>query len=363
MDDSADKTIRFDNNGICNYCTDALKRKRVEYFPQDGGVKLRNAVDKIKKDGEGHKYDCIMGISGGLDSSYLAYVGYKYGLRTLAIHIDDGFDTKISRSNIKKLIDKTGFDFKIIKPDQEQYNDLILSFMKAGVPNIAIPQDDILMAFMYKMMKKYRIKHFVSGMNFATESILQQGNTHRYTDVVHIKDINRRFGTCETDKLEFLSTLKRSFDRKLFGVHTDELLNFLDYNRNRAFKELGEFCGFEYYGRKHLENIWTAFVQLKWLPDKFGVDKRTSHLSSLIVSDQLSREDALKELEAPIQGEVDMEKYVAYIKKRLGISDEEYMSIMDAPTHDHEDYKIEDKEFIPRLFFAARNVYHKQKLK
>lgn len=343
MDNSADPTIKFDEQGICNYCTDALKLKNSTYFSNEEGRKrLDKLMGEIKANEKDKPYDCIIGISGGLDSSYLAYIAAECGVRALAVHIDDGYDTEISKANIKRLIEKTGFDYKVVTPDTEQFNDLILAFMKAGVPNIAIPQDNILFAFLYDQMKQYHIRYFLSGVNFSLESILQQGNTHQYTDVTHIKEINRIFGTKPINKLKFIDTNQRIMDKRLLGYKTVMPLNFIDYNRDRAFQELADYCGFEYYGRKHLENILTAFIQLYWLPKKFGVDKRSSHLSSMIMSGQMTRDEALKEYAEPLYDEKQMKEWIGFIIDMLRITEEMFYEIMDSEAHQHEEYKVEN---------------------
>lgn len=361
MDDSSDSTIRFDKQGYCNYCTEAIANIGRIYFPGstqlgDGNKLLDDLIAKVKKYGQGKKYDCIMGLSGGLDSSYLAYLGYKWGLRVLAVHIDDGYDTKISKSNLNKLVTATGFDYEVITPDADQFNALTLAYMKAGVPNLAVPQDNVLFAFLYNKMKKYNIKYFLTGGNFALECILQRGNTHSAYDLVNIKDIHKKFDTKPINNLTFLSTFEKNFDRFVRGIKTTSPLNYIDYNRDRAFKELKEFCGFEYYGRKHLENILTAFVQLYWFPKKFGVDKRTSHLSSMIVSGQMTREKALKEYSEPLYDEKQMNEYISIIKDRLCLSDEEFDNIMKAPAHQHEDYKVENDTVWYKVFNGLYKV-------
>ncbi len=364
MDNTSDETITFDANGFCNYCTEALERKKITYFPNsEGERKLESVIKEIKERSKGKKYDCIMGISGGLDSSYLAYIGWKYGLRVLAIHIDDGYDTEISKENVRKLIEKTGFDYKVVTPDAKQFNALTLAFMKAGVPNLAMPQDDVLFAFLYDQMKDNNIEYFLSGENFALECILQRGNSHRYTDVVNIKDINSRFGTEKLDKLKFLSTSKKIMDKYLGGIKTVKLLDLVDYNRDRAFSELKDFCGFEYYGRKHLENILTGFIQLYWFPKKFNFDKRKSHLSSMIISDQMSREEALRELSESIYDEKQMNEWMDYIANKLGITREEFDLICDRPVHQHEDYKVEDNTIGYKLLQLIIDIKNSKKIK
>lgn len=343
MDNKSDPFILFDEKGLCNYCTEAFHRMNKIYFPSvNGREKLEELISKVKYENRKNKYDCIMGISGGLDSSYLAYLGHQWGLRVLAVHVDDGYDTDISKSNVEKLVSTTGFDYEVITPDPEQFNDLTLAYMKAGVPNIAIPQDNVLLAFLYKKMRENDIKYFFSGGNFALECILQKGNSHLNTDVKNIMNIHKKFGTKPIDKLEFISTSNMKKDIEEMGILSPRPLNYINYNRDRAFKELNKFCGFQYYGRKHLENKLTAFVQLYWLPKKFGVDKRTSHLSSMIVSGQLTREKALAELQEAVYEEKMMEEYIEFIKVQMHLSDEEFESLMRAEIHQHIEYDLEE---------------------
>ena len=357
MDNSTDDSITFDENGYCNYCTEALSQIGKIYFPnEEGKQRLEALLTEVKEYGKGKRYDCIMGLSGGLDSSYLAYLGYQWGLRILAVHIDDGYDTEISKSNLKKLIDATHFDYEVITPDAEQFNDLTLAYMKAGVPSLDIPQDNVLFAFLYKNMKDHKIRYFLSGGNFALESVLQKGGIHTTTyDVVNIKDIHKRYGTKPIDKLELLSTLERKKDEYLLGIQSPRPLDYIEYNRDRAFKELYEFCRFEYYGGKHLENILTAFIQCYWLPIKFGIDERTSNLSSMIVSGQMTRDEALHELEKSLYDEKVMNDYIHIIKDKLHLSDQDFEDIMKAPTHKHADFQTENEKYLG--FSTLRKVY------
>ena len=349
MDTQADPNITFDADGRCNYCTRALAQiHTTTYFPgEEGQRRLKAMLETVKKAGQGKPYDCIMGISGGLDSSYLAYLGYQWGLRILAIHVDDGYDTEISKENIRKLCDAANIHLKTVKPDIVQYDALTRAYMEAGVPNLAIPQDNILFAYLYEAVRKNRIRYFMGGGNFALECILQQGHTHSALDLTNLRDIYRRFGTEKIDRLQFTSSYRKYWMMKTGRLIDLRPLNYVDYRRDRAFAELKEFCGFEYYGRKHLENILTAFIQLYWLPKKFGSDKRVSHLSSMIVSGQMTREEALKELEEPLYDPAMMEQYIAIIKERLGLSDEEFTRLMAAPPHEHTDYKVE--RLVPML--------------
>ena len=343
MDDRSDPYITFDENGCCNYCTTVLEKKATWYYPnEEGKQKLDAMIATLKAAGKGEKYDCLMGLSGGLDSSYLAYLGaHKWGLRIAAVHIDDGYDTEISQSNIKKLCEKANIELITIKPDAEQYNTLTKAYMKAGVPNLAAPQDNILFACLYDFARKNKIKYFLSGSNYALECILQRGNTWNAYDLTNLRDIHRRFGEKPIDKLKFISSLQRLMDNHLLGLETVRPLNYLEYNRDRAFYELKEYCGFEYYGRKHLENYLTAFIQLYWFPRKFNVDKRTSHLSSMIVSNQMTREQALEEYAQPIYDEEYMDKVKELICQNIGITETELEAMVAQPGKQHDEYKTE----------------------
>lgn len=355
MDNSSDETIVFNEMGECDYCTTAFRQIGSVYFPnQKGQTLLANMLEQVKVDGKNKKYDCIMGLSGGLDSSYLVYLGYLWGLRVLVVHIDDGFDTDVTENNLQRLISKTGFDYKVISPDRNQFNALTKAYFRAGVPNAAVPQDNVLTAFLYACTRKYRIQYVLSGVNFALESILQRGNTHSAYDLINLKDINRCFGEDNLDKLKLISSFRAAVDRTILKIKTFQPLNFIDYNRDKAFDDLYDFCGYEYYGRKHLENSLTEFIQLYWFPHKFNVDKRTSHLSSMIVSGQITRDEALTELQKPLYEEDQMNECIAHIKEKLGISDTEFEEIMRAPTRQHTDFKTQNESFLYKILNRMR---------
>lgn len=339
MDNASDDTITFDSNGVCSYCSNALEYMKVVYFPNsEGEKKLKELIEKLKSEGKDKEYDCIMGISGGLDSSYLLYLGHEWGLRILAVHVDDGFDTEVSKRNLNRLKEIPNVDFRIDTPNSEQFNALSKAYILAGVPNIAVPQDNVIFAYLYHYARKYKVRHFLSGGNFALESILQNGNTYRVFDLTNIKAIHRKFGTKPIKYLKLLSDYQRFYDQKILKLETHRPLNLIDYNRDKALKELVDFCGFEYYGSKHLENTLTKFVQNYWFYNKFNVDKRRSHLSSMIISNQMNRSDALLELEKPLYDESTMQKEIKLIQEILDISDSELQSAINQPNKQHEDY-------------------------
>lgn len=340
MDDSSDNTIVFDEDGCCDYCTDALKAMGDVYFPNEiGREKLAALLRDVKNHGRDHKYDCIMGVSGGLDSSYLAYLGKQWGLKVLAVHIDDGFDSAISKRNLERLISATGFDYLVVTPDAEQFGELTKAYLRAGVPNAAVPQDNVLIAFLYDCIARYKIRYFFSGSNFALENILQRGGTYDNTDLVNLRDVHKQYGSAPLDRLKLISSARILLLRMLNRVRVVQPLDFIDYDRDRAMSELESFCGFEYYGAKHLENRLTEFVQLYWLYHRFGIDKRTSHISSRVVSGQLTREAGLAEYAMPIYEEQHMSECISFVKSKLRISDEEFDSYMSGEVRQHSDFR------------------------
>lgn len=347
MDDESDSLITFDEQGRCSYCTNALNSKNTRYFPnEEGKRRLDEMLTTLKRAGKGKQYDCLMGISGGLDSAYLAYLGsVKWGLRICAVHIDDGYDTELAKQNVKNLCEKCNIELKTVVPDAEQFNALTRAYILAEVPNIATPQDNILFACLFEQAKKYKVYNFLSGGNFALESILQKGNTYGVYDMVNIKDIYKKFGSKPIDKLPMTSQWKRAWDKNIHGINTLTPLDYIDYNKEKAIKELGDFCGFRYYEAKHLENTLTKVIQLYWYYHKFNFDKRKSHLSSLIVSGQITRQQALDELAKPAYDKVKMDEDLNMILPKLGFTREEFDKIVFRPGKQHRDYKT-DKYFI-----------------
>lgn len=326
MDNLSDESISFDADGYCNYCSDIIKRKPKEYFPNEGVRKyLEPIIAEIKEKCKNDEYDCMVGVSGGIDSSYILYIGYKYGLRMLAVHIDDGLDNPIAIKNIEKLIAATNTKLINISPDRAEYSDLLYSLFKASVRNLAVVQDNLIIKALQDYADSNKIKWMLDGANFAHESILERGKAINACDRKYILGIQRKFGRVKIEKLSFISLWERYIGRHSKNkVKHIRPLNYMNYNVSMAIKELEEFCGFQYYGGKHYESILTRFMQCYYLPEKFGMDKRKSHLSSLIMSDQMTRDEALTELEKPLYPNNQMlledKKFLA---EYMGISVEE----------------------------------------
>jgi N-acetyl sugar amidotransferase len=340
MDNKSDNTITFDKNGFCNYCTYAIKRKEKTYFPNDiGKIKLEALIKDIKNRSLSQNYDCIMGVSGGLDSSYLLYLGYKWGLRILAFHIDDGFNTPVAEENIKKLCEKCRIDLIIERPDHDQFSDVTKAFFLAGLPGLCNVQDNLIASYLYKNAITYNIKTFLSGSNFALESILQRGDGINASDGFHIKSVADLYGSKGYNELPIMSIFySYILTRYKYNLKTYRPLDLIEYNKKVAIKELEDFCGFNYYGGKHYESYLTTFNQVYYLPKKFSIDKRTSHLSSLIISNQIIRKEALEELKKPLYNDKQVEKIIALIIKKFNISEAEFDSIMKLKPNKHSDY-------------------------
>jgi len=341
MDTEGDPSITFENDGTCNYCNYALERMNEVYFPnEEGKKKLDGMIHTLKVAGKHHQYDCIMGISGGLDSAYLAYLGAKkWDLKILAVHIDDGFDSPVAVRNIKNLCAHCSISLVNSEINKEQFYDLTRAFFLAGVPGICMPQDNVLVAELFKIADRHKIRYFLSGTNFALESILQRGNMHNAADIIHIKDIHKKYGSSPINDLPLLSLFDRYIKYKYFKRQLYiRPLDWIDYNKDRAISELKK-VGFDYYEGKHYESILTRFLQVYYMPKKFGIDIRKSHISSLIISGQMTREEALLEMQKPLYQEEKMEEDIEFILRNLKISRGEFEKIMTSPPKRHADYK------------------------
>lgn len=349
MDTNGDPDITFDKDGYCNYCTEALHMRGEVPIPSDFS-KVEELFTRIKAECRNDPYDCLVGVSGGLDSSYIVYLGHKFGLRMLGIHIDDGLDTGVAQKNIKALCENSSITLHSVRPDPEQYRDLTLSFFKASVPNLAIPQDNLILAALTDAVKKYKLKYLLHGSNFAMEGILQSGNSYTAADSVHIRAIQKQFSGKPINKLRLTNTFENSVLKRVRkDVIRVKPLDLIDYRFETAISELRDFCGYEYYGGKHHESILTRFMQCWYLPEKFGVDKRKSHLSSLIASGQLTREEALARLAAPQypseeMKEADFNALAAF----LGVSREEFNRIISQPPRSHDEF--------PKSFLSCKLV-------
>lgn len=349
--DTTDSKIAFDANGVCDHCNNFYHHTLPTWDTgEKGQQKLQLIVERIKEEGKGKDFDCILGISGGVDSSYLAYVAKeKLGLRPLIFHVDAGWNTQEAVNNIEKLVDKLGLDLYTEVIDWEEMRDLQLAFFRAGVPHIDIPQDHAFFATMYNFASKYKIKNILTGANYSTECVRNPREWIYFgTDVRQIRDIHRRFGQRPLVNFPLSNILRHKiYLSYVRGIKVVTPLNYVPYHKEEAMQFLVERFEWQRYPQKHFESRFTRFYEGYWLVKKFGFDTRRVQYSSLILTKQMSREDALEKLLHPAYDESAIAQDFEYVAAKLGISTDELQSYMDGPNKTYRDYKSQ------RGIFAA----------
>jgi N-acetyl sugar amidotransferase len=353
--DTTDPEIQFDGKGICNHCTNFLvRREEVKAMKKAGTEHLQVIVEKIKRSGKNNKYDALLGISGGVDSCYVAYLLKKLGIRTLLVHMDNGWNSDDATINIRNVAKKLGFDYQSYVLDWEEFKDIQLAFLKASVVEAETPTDVAIQGALHKVAAKNNIKYIISGGNMATEGILPKMWHYNARDTKYFNYIQKTFGTMKARKFPNFGFQTEMYYKLIKGIKIIYLLNYVDYNKTEAMKVLQEELDWRYYGGKHHESHFTKFVQSYLLPKKFDLDYRKATLSSQICAGETTREMALEELKAPIYNEEDMEREKDYIAKKLSISKEELNKIIELPGKYYDEYPNDEK----RLNFIY-NVYRK----
>lgn len=343
--DTSDLEISFDEKGRCNHCTDYFDLAPLYvYNGKSSDQELKNIVATIKEDGKNSDYDCMVGVSGGVDSSYVAYITKKLGLRALTFHFDNGWNSELAVKNIENIVKKLGFDYQTWVVDWEEFRDLQASFLKASVANIETPTDHAFLAASYRLCSKYNIKYILSGSNFATEGILPQSWGYNAKDVKHLKAIHNRFGKVPFKTYPILGFNNEFYYTYVKGIKMIRLLNYVPYDKEAAMKVIQDKLGWVYYGGKHYESIFTRFFQAYILPVKFNIDKRKAHLSTLICSGQISRDAALEEMKKPAYPADLFKEDKEYVIKKLGLSTEEFETIMKSPVKNYKDYPNDEKK-------------------
>jgi len=348
--DTSDSKISFDENGVCDHCI-SFKNDVLPSWHTDGSgrAEIDKIVVKIKQDGKGRDFDCIMGMSGGADSSYLLHIAVKeFGLRPLVFHVDGGWNSKISVNNIKVMIEKLGLDLYTEVINWEEMKDFQLSYFKSNLSNIDVPQDHAFVAVLYNFAEKYKIKYILNGGNFSTECVRNPMEWLYYgTDMAQIKDIREQFGTIPLKTYPFSSVLRHKiYLRYIRMVQVVKPLNYVPYVKAEAMKFLEKEYGWLSYPQKHFESRFTKFYEGYWLPKKFGFDTRKVQYSSLILTDQMTREEALEKLSKPAIDEDEAKHEFEYVANKLDISVEELQSYLVAPNKTYKDYKNQEAMFI-----------------
>ncbi|UTW51674.1 N-acetyl sugar amidotransferase [bacterium SCSIO 12827] len=344
--DTTDPDITFDDQGVCNHCRSFDQIAGTDWLPgQAGKPHLDALLAEIKAWGKGREYDCTIGLSGGADSSYLAYLAAKeWGLRPLAVHVDTGWNSPFAVRNIENLVKKLNIDLYTFVIDWEEMRDLQVAFLKSGVANQDTPQDHAIFAKLFSFTAENKIRYVLSGHNIATESVLPESWEYTARDDKHIRAIHRRFGTRPLKTLPIMSVFRSFLYARLApikflpGMKIVNPLDFVDYTKDQAKENLSKEVGWQEYGAKHFESRFTKFFQAYWLPKRFGYDKRRAHLSSLVLSGQISRDHALAELDKPMYPLEELAEDMEFVRKKLELSESEFEEILSAPTRHHSEY-------------------------
>lgn len=347
--DTTDSAIRFDSNGVCDHCRDFNDNVKPNWHTDERGhAELSRIIDDVRKAGKGHDFDCILGLSGGLDSSYMLHLLVKeYGLRPLVFHVDGGWNSDLAVNNIQMLVDKLGLDLFTEVIDWEDMRDFQLAFFKSGISQIDIPQDHAFVATLYKFANKYNVKHIMNGGNISTECVRNPLEWLYYgTDMWLINDIRKKFCTRPLANYPFSSVLFHKFYlRYLRRVQVVRPLDYMPYSKEKAISTLQNEYGWRAYPQKHFESRFTKFFEGYWLPTRFGYDTRKVQLSSLILTGQMTREEALEKLQVPAYDPDAIDDEFAYIAKKLGISVAELRQLHTMPLKSYKDYRNQEALF------------------
>lgn len=356
MDTIADPNISFDENGICNYYYEYQKMAASGLFHgNEGEQKLAEMVKTIKAGSKGQQYDCILGLSGGADSTYMAYLAKQLGLNPLIVHFDYGWNLETAVQNIEQTVKTLGFDLFTYVMDWEQFKDLLRAYFKSSVLDLDVPADHLIFAALAKVAKEHKIKFVLKGYNIVTEAILPRTwNYNRKFDLTNLKNIHRKFGERKIDKIPKLGFWQRLYYNQVIQLVDFSPLNYIDYNKKDVKALLAKELGWVDYGGKHCENVFTRFYQGYILPVKFNIDKRKAHLSTLVFSGQLSKAEAMAELTQPPYDLQTMREDYEYVAKKLGFSLDEFDHVLTQPNREHVEFGDERK--IENLVYGILNT-------
>jgi N-acetyl sugar amidotransferase len=336
--DSSDPDIAFDENGVCNHCHHHdLRISRLPSGAPDWQAKLQAVAEQIKASRRG-EYDSVMGLSGGVDSSYVAYTAHKLGLRPLAVHFDNGWNSELAVRNIENIVKKLGFDLQTYVIDWTEFRDLQRAFIRANVVDIEMLTDHAIFAALYKLAVGSRIRYVLSGTNFATESVMPPSWLHMKADFRNIRAIHRRFGAVRLRSFPRMSVWRLAYYQYIRGIRSVSLLNYIPYRKSDAMRDMEREIGWQYYGGKHYESTFTKFYQAHILPEKFHIDKRRCHWSNLVLNGEITREQALAELAKPLYAPDELATDKAYVLKKLGMSVEDFDQYLRTPGVPHAAY-------------------------
>lgn len=356
MDSSMPGTV-FNENGICNNCTEFEEKAAVHWKPNaEGAERLAAILARIKRLGVGKDYDCILGLSGGVDSSYLAFKVKEWGLRPLILHVDGGWNTELAAANIRRVVEACHYDLVTEVVDWETMKDLQRAYLRAGVTNQDVPQDHVFIASLFYYARKHGIKSIISGHNFATESTPMRWQ-HPAMDRINLRAIHRAHGDRPIRGYRTISALDLFLIIPVLRqIKFYQPLNLMPYDKEEAIRFL-ESKGWRKYPRKHGESIFTRLFQDYILPQKFGIDKRRAHLTSLIHSGGMSRDQALIRLMEPLFDEREIRREIDFFCRKIGISVNEFDNLMTATPGSHKSFANWDNYI--KLMQPFKNIFLK----
>lgn len=362
MDNIADPNISFDETGVCNYYYEYKEAEKKFVLKGDhANAKLSEVVGELKDNGKKKKYDCMLGVSGGVDSTYLAWTAKQLGLRVLCVHFDNGWDSELAVKNIENIVSRCGFDLYTYVIDWEEFRDIQLAYFKANVIDIEAVNDIAIFLSLDKICAEYDLKYILDGRNIVTEQTLPYAWLNK--DIGNMLNIHKKFGTRPLKTFPVIGRWTRNVHAIKRSYKTVTLLNYVNYDKKRAKEVIKKELDWKDYGGKHYESIFTRFYQGYILPIKFKVDKRKAHLSNLIFSGQITKPEALEELAKPIYPPEQLAIDKPFVLKKLGFSETEFDKYLNTPGTDHAIYgtsKTLTEEYpILKVFRPIKNLLTK----
>ncbi|MCB0402468.1 MAG: N-acetyl sugar amidotransferase [Flavobacteriales bacterium] len=361
--DTSDPDIVFDDRGYCNHCEDYLSRIQAQtYIPGSSEKQLEFILERIKEKGKNKPYDCIVGISGGVDSCYTAHLCKQFGLRPLLIHMDNGWDTEISVKNVKTMVEKLGFDYVSYVLDWQEFREIQLAFLKSSIIDLEMPTDIAIPASIYEVAVKHNIKYILPGGNYTSEGILPlQMGYHVYKDMKLYRYIVKKYASVRLKKVPTFGLLKEIYYKFVKGIKKIYPLNYVPFDKDKARQFLIEQYGWEDYGGKHHESRITAFWQSYAMPVKYNMDYRRTTFASQICSGQITREKALEQLKLPAFDEAKISEDKKYIAKKFGITEEELEIYLNKPPKTYIDFP-NNKKLISFVYKAYHFIFPNKRL-
>jgi N-acetyl sugar amidotransferase len=340
--DTSDSNISFDERMWCDYCRNYHQNILPHWHPDERGEQqLAREAEEIRRDGKGRDHDCLIGISGGVDSSYLTYIAKeKMGLRPLLLHVDAGWNSQEAVNNIERIVDCLGVDLHTEVVDWLEMQDLQLAFFKAQVPHLDTPQDHAFFAGLYNFAAKHKFRHILTGANYSTECVREPLEWHYHaSDLRQLKDIHRRFGSRPLKNFPTADIFTfKLYYRYVKGVRVHKPLNYVPYTKEEAMQLMVDRFGWQRYSHKHYESRFTRFYEGYWLPTKFGYDKRRAHFSSLILTGQMTRDQALARMSKPAYDEDTIADDFEYIATKLDMTVADLRELEKGPNRSYRDY-------------------------